>query len=228
MRTMRVDSSGGRRTCAIGGIAVFGVVLGVLLIPVGCGGDDTTGVEQGDGGGQGGVGNGGTGHGATGGNGGSTAGSGHGATGGNGGGTGGSGAVGGTGGGGGSGAAAGKGGSAGGPITPTCKAATSGGAVQAPVFVKNLPAETSWFASPVVADLDHNGKKYLVAAYYSGFVYDSTLTQVAKVSDGKGRVYAPHVVADLDHDGTTEVVFGNDYQVLAYEWKAGALTMKAG
>src|SRR5689334_4696278 len=53
------------------------------------------------------------------------------------------------------------------PPPPVCKAGTSAGAVAKPTFVRNIPGETSWFASPVVADLDHDGKNELVAAYYS-------------------------------------------------------------
>jgi hypothetical protein len=127
------------------------------------------------------------------------------------------------------GSGAGVGGSTtGGTKNPTCKMGTSAGAVQAPMFVKNLPGETSWFASPVLADLDHDGKRELVAAYYSLYVFGSDMKQLAKVSDGMGRVYAPHVVADLEGDGVMDIVAGNDSQVLAYEWKNGALSKKAG
>ncbi|HVU02823.1 MAG TPA: VCBS repeat-containing protein [Polyangiaceae bacterium] len=116
----------------------------------------------------------------------------------------------------------------GGPATPVCALGTSAGAVQKPTFVRNLSGETSWFASPVVVDLDHDGKNELVAAYYSLFVYDASGKELAKASDGAGRVYAPHVVADLDDDGTTEIVVGNDHQVIAYEWKGGKLAIKSG
>jgi hypothetical protein len=100
--------------------------------------------------------------------------------------------------------------------------------VQAPVFVKNLPGETSWFASPVVRDLDNDGKAELIAAYYSVFVYDSQLNKLAEANPGSGRVYAPHVVADLDGDKIFEVVFGNAHQVHVLEFKAGQLSPKAG
>jgi hypothetical protein len=112
--------------------------------------------------------------------------------------------------------------------SPSCAPGKSGGAVQKPVFVRNLPGETSWFASPIVRDLDHDGKNELVAAYYSLFVYDAAGKQLAKASDGKGRIYAPHVVTDLEGDGTTDIVFGNDKNVFAYEWKGRALSLKAG
>ena len=90
----------------------------------------------------------------------------------------------------------------------------------------NLPGETSWFASPVVADLDGDGKKELIAAYYSVMVYSSDGKQLAKASQGTGRVYAPHVVADLDGDGVLEIVVGNDKDVIAYNWQAGKLVEK--
>ena len=41
---------------------------------------------------------------------------------------------------------------------PVCAPGSSGGAVQAPVFVRNLAGQTSWFASPIIADLDGDGQ----------------------------------------------------------------------
>jgi hypothetical protein len=48
-----------------------------------------------------------------------------------------------------------------------CPAATGAGPVAAPAFVRNLPAETSWFAGPVIFDLDGDGANELIAALYS-------------------------------------------------------------
>ena len=119
-------------------------------------------------------------------------------------------------------------GNTGGATNPTCDKGTSAGPVQAPTFWKNLKGETSWFASPIVMDLDKDGKNELISAYYSLFVFDSQGTLLSSAKDGGGRVYAPHVVADLDGDGVMEIVAGNDNEVLAYEWKGGKLVMKAG
>ncbi len=94
----------------------------------------------------------------------------------------------------------------GGTRNPVCEAATSTGEVQEPEFVRNLRGQTSWFASPVVADLDGDGSNELVAAYYDVYVFDSSYEQVATAEGGEGRVYAPHVVADLEGDGITEIV----------------------
>jgi len=116
----------------------------------------------------------------------------------------------------------------GGTRNPTCSAGASGGEVQAPEFWKNLDGETSWFASPVVMDLDGDGNNELVAAYYSVFVFDSQGNLLDKASQGDGRVYAPHVVADLEGDGTMDVVVGNDKDVIAFEWKGGKLALKSG
>lgn len=114
--------------------------------------------------------------------------------------------------------------------TVACKVGTSAGAVKQPVFVRNLaPGETGWFSSPAVVDLDGTGKKEIVLPLYSTFVYDAAGKQLAKGTATKGRVYAPGVVADLDGDKTTEIVVGgNEGTVAAYEWKKGALTVKAG
>jgi len=151
--------------------------------------------------------------------------------------SGGSAGSGGSGGGGGSGNSGGGGtgntGNTGGSTTggtrnPTCDKGTSAGEVQAPTFWKNLKGETSWYASPVVMDLDKDGKNELVAAYYSVFVFDDQGNLLSKAEDGEGRVYAPHVVVDLEGDGITDVVIGNDKDVIAFEYKGGQLTLKAG
>ncbi len=134
---------------------------------------------------------------------------------------------GGTSGNGGSGGSGGSGASStGGSNNPTCDKGTSAGAVQAPVHVRTLEGETSWFASPVIADLDGDGSRELIAAYYSVFVFDENGNLLDEAA-GDGRVYAPHVVADLDGDGVIEIVAGNDHQVHAWEWR-GALTPKPG
>ena len=111
---------------------------------------------------------------------------------------------------------------------PVCPSATPSGPVQAPVFVRNLAGQTSWFAAPVVADLDHDGSNELVAAYYDVSVFSSDGTLLDRAEDGDGRVYAPHVVADLEDDGITEVVAGRGHQVWAWEWRDHALVVKPG
>lgn len=133
----------------------------------------------------------------------------------------------------GSGAGSTTGGSGGGSTTggtrnPTCEAGQSAGEVQAPVLRMTLPGETSWFASPVVRDLDGDGRNELIAAYYSVFVFDDQGNELARAEGGDGRIYAPHVVADLEGDGVTEIVYGNDHQVWAYEWQGGQLVQKPG
>ena len=109
-----------------------------------------------------------------------------------------------------------------------CPPGSPTGPVQAPVFVENLSGQTSWFASPVVVDLDGNGSNELVAAYYDVYVFGSDGALLHRAQNGNGRVYAPHVVADLDGDGTTEVVAGRGHQVWAWEWNGSALVVKNG
>lgn len=120
-----------------------------------------------------------------------------------------------------------------GAVAPTsaCKAEGGTGPVQAPVHVRNIrTGEAGWFASPAVADLDGDGKPEIIAALYSTFVFGADGTpRGEKGTATEGRIYAPHVVADLDGDGTTEIVVGgNEGTVAAYEFKGGALGVKAG
>ncbi|NOY89926.1 MAG: VCBS repeat-containing protein [Deltaproteobacteria bacterium] len=118
--------------------------------------------------------------------------------------------------------------STGGSRNPVCAAGSSAGEVEAPVFVKNLRGETSWYASPVVQDLDGDGANELIAAYYSVFVFDSAGELITQAEGGDGRVYAPHVVTDLEGDGIFEVVYGNGSEVWAYEYRDRSLVRKAG
>jgi hypothetical protein len=114
------------------------------------------------------------------------------------------------------------------PPAPACDPGDDPGEVQAPQFVQNLPMETSWFASPVIVDLDGDGSRELVSAYYSVFVHGSDLSLLAQDGTGDGRVYAPHVVADLDGDGSIEIVVGRNHEVYAYTFDGSALTIENG
>jgi hypothetical protein len=100
---------------------------------------------------------------------------------------------------------------------------------KAPVFVRNLdPGQTGWFSSPSLVDLDGDHKLEIVAPFSSTYVYSAAGTLLSKASTSKGRVYAPSVVADLDHDGVPEVVVGGTGSVVAYQWRAGRLSLKKG
>jgi hypothetical protein len=121
--------------------------------------------------------------------------------------------------------------------TPACVGEDGQAPVAEPVFVCNMKgdkswAETGWFSSPGLIDLNGDGKKEIVAPFYSLFVFDSagnTLATIKQDAYTKGRIYAPAVVADLDGDGVTEIVAaGNEGTVAAYEWKNGTLTIKQG
>ena len=116
----------------------------------------------------------------------------------------------------------------GGVRNSVCAAGQSTGEVQAPVFRMKLNGQTSWFASPVLADLDGDGKNELIAAYYSVYVFNSQGQLLDRVDHNGGRIYAPHVVVDLEGDGVPEVVFGARHQVYAYEWRNGRLALKPG
>ena len=92
----------------------------------------------------------------------------------------------------------------------------------------NLEGQTDWYASPVVADLDQDGRNELVAAYYSLYIFDGDGTLLDRTDGNGGRVYAPHVVADLDGDGVVEIVCGKRHEVYVYEWRNSRLFLKPG
>lgn len=116
----------------------------------------------------------------------------------------------------------------GGDIQPTCATLATQGEVAEPKYLMHIEGETGWYASPLVVDLDRDGRRELIAAYYSVFVYDDTGKLLDVIETGGDRVYAPHVVTDLEGDGTTDIVFGTGSRVEAYEFAAGQAQLKAG
>jgi hypothetical protein len=121
--------------------------------------------------------------------------------------------------------------------TPVCVSEGGGAPVAAPVRVRTLTgdkswAETGWFSSPGLADLDGDGKKEIVAPFYSLFVFNSAGDLLGTIKEGtytEDRIYAPAVVADLEGDGVMDIVAaGNQGTVAAYEWRNGALSIKQG
>ncbi|HET6937119.1 MAG TPA: VCBS repeat-containing protein, partial [Nocardioides sp.] len=111
-----------------------------------------------------------------------------------------------------------------------CTAQGGGGAVQKPKRVRNIPTgETGWFSSPSLVDLDGDGRKEIVAPFYSTFVFDAQGHLLGKGRSSKGRVYAPGVVTDLEGDGIQDIVVGgNEGTVAAYEFRGGKLQRKPG
>ncbi len=93
--------------------------------------------------------------------------------------------------------------------------------VSKPVLVKNIPnTGTSWFGGAAMVDLDGDGKKELVGAFYDLLVWDKAGKLLSVAKSGKhhdGRIYAPAVIADLDGDKTTEIVVGAKKRVAAYQ-----------
>jgi hypothetical protein len=116
----------------------------------------------------------------------------------------------------------------GGDRNPVCAVGTSTGEVARPQFRMNLQGQTSWYASPVVADLNSDGQHQLIAAYYSLYVFGSDGTLLDRADGGSGRIYAPHIVVDLEGDGVPDIVYGSGSEVFAYEWRSGGLSLKAG
>ena len=121
---------------------------------------------------------------------------------------------------------------AGQPKPLACAAQGGSGAVQKPVFVKNLPGTgTSWFGGAAMVDLDHDGKRELVGAFYDLIVWSAAGKQLARAKSGgqhSGRIYAPVVIADLDGDKVMELVVGAKKRVAAYQYKNKQLSIKPG
>lgn len=121
-----------------------------------------------------------------------------------------------------------QGNATGGERNPVCTSGDTYGEVGMPQFVMNLPGQTSWYASPLIVDLDDDGRNELIAAYYSVFVYDSEGTLLDRIDGGSGRIYAPHIVTDLEGDGIVELIYGNSHEVYAYEWVNLQFNLKTG
>jgi hypothetical protein len=101
--------------------------------------------------------------------------------------------------------------------------------VRRPRFVRRIATgETGWFSSPSLVDLNGDGRKEIVAPFYSTFVFDAKGRRLARATKTKGRVYAPSVVADLDGDGRPEIVVGGTGSVAAYDYRHGKLRLVHG
>jgi hypothetical protein len=115
----------------------------------------------------------------------------------------------------------------GGETNPVCLSGQSSGPVATPVFVRNIRGQTGWFASPLSADLDGDGQREIIAAYYTLYVYDASGNLLDSAAGNGGRIYAPHTVTDLEGDGIMDIVCGQGSQVYVYEWRNG-LHLKSG
>ena len=102
--------------------------------------------------------------------------------------------------------------------------------VAKPRFVRNIDTgETGWFSSPGLVDLDGDGRREIVAPFYSTFVFSANGRPLGKGTATEGRVYAPGVAADLDSDGQPEIVVGgNEGTVAAYSYTGGRLQVEPG
>jgi hypothetical protein len=71
--------------------------------------------------------------------------------------------------------------------------------------------ESAYYASPVVADLDKDGKPEVLTAAYTIFILDGASGGLERRVDPPGeRVLASIVLADLDRDGDREFITGHE------------------
>ncbi len=113
--------------------------------------------------------------------------------------------------------------------TTSCADQGGTGAVRPPKFVRTIATgETGWFSSPGLVDLDGDGRKEIVAPFYSTFVFDANGHPLGRGTATAGRVYAPSVVTDLEGDGVPDIVVGGSGTVAAYQFRNGRLRLKPG
>jgi hypothetical protein len=113
--------------------------------------------------------------------------------------------------------------------SPACIHRSGTHAVRRPRFVRRIATgETGWFSSPGLVDLNGDGRKEIVAPFYSTFVFNAKGRQLGRGTATSGRVYAPSVVTDLEGDGVPDIVVGGSGTVAAYKFRHGRLRLKAG
>ncbi len=101
--------------------------------------------------------------------------------------------------------------------------------VRRPHFVRRIATgETGWFSSPSLVDLNGDGRKEIVAPFYSTFVFSAKGHLLSRGTASQGRVYAPSVVTDLEGDGIPDIVVGGTGSVAAYQFRHGRLHLKRG
>src|SRR4051812_21224852 len=113
--------------------------------------------------------------------------------------------------------------------TTSCTSQGGTHAVRQPRFVRRIATgETGWFSSPGLVDLTGDGRKEIVAPFYSTFVFDAKGHRLGRGTATGGRVYAPSVVTDLEGDGIPDIVVGGSGTVAAYQFRHGRLHLKQG
>ena len=97
--------------------------------------------------------------------------------------------------------------------TPACLSEGGTAPVAKPVRIHTMTgdkswAETGWFSSPGLVDLNGDGTKESSRRFtaYSCSTARAMLSTIKQDAYTKDRIYAPAVVADFDGDGVTEIV----------------------
>ncbi len=93
----------------------------------------------------------------------------------------------------------------GGTRNTTCNAGTSSGEVQKPEYKKTLSGQTSWFAGPVVRDLDGDGilsvldsGNLVILAADGALLHDIPLHNTGEQNGNENGAPAAPAIGDLD------------------------------
>lgn len=86
--------------------------------------------------------------------------------------------------------------------------------------------QTGWYASPAVADIDHDGRNEVVWGGQNLAAYDGRAGTQEWLVTAASRIWPAVAVADLDGDGSLEIVVGRNSNLLTVY--AGNGTVKAG
>lgn len=112
------------------------------------------------------------------------------------------------------------------PTVPSCSAAGGGGAVGVPTLFMGLKGDSDygWLGSPVVADIDGDGKQEILAAHEKVMAWRADGSVAWQFAPKVGRVWAGLVVADFRDGPELETVVASQGQLWMLDAKGAVLS----